>query len=87
MTIQQIEQLGLQRGAGPVGVEIREERILLIFTHVRGVEPRREPLCESGLAGADGAVDRDVSKVQPAESDTVHPAHPRAPRIDGQALL
>ena len=35
MTVEQVEQLGLQRGAGTIGVEIGEERILGVFEHER----------------------------------------------------
>ena len=66
MTVEEIEELRLQRGAGPVGVEIGEERILGFFQHDRRVEPRAEPLGERGLARADRAFDRDVAELQGA---------------------
>ena len=70
MPIQEIEQLRLQCRAWPVGIEIGEERVLLIFANERRVEPRRETFGQGGFAGADRAVDRDVSKVQPVAQCT-----------------
>ena len=54
MASEQVEELGLERGAGPAGVEIGEERIVGVFEHDRRVEPRAEPLGQRGLADADG---------------------------------
>jgi hypothetical protein len=77
MAVQEIEELGLKRRAGPIGVEVGKKRVLWIFTNLRGLEPRCEPLCQSGFAGADGAVDRDVSKVQLGSKCTASPAFAR----------
>jgi hypothetical protein len=63
MTVEEVEELGLERGAGPVGVEVREERIVGILEHHRGVETRAEPFCERRLAGADRAINGNVPKV------------------------
>ena len=64
MAVEQVEQLRLQRGAGTVGVEIGEERILGFFQHDRRVEPCAKPLGERGFARADRAFDRDVAELQ-----------------------
>ena len=66
MAVEQIEELRLQRGAGTVGVEVGEKRILGFFEHDRRVEPCAEPLGERGLARADRAFDRDVAELQGA---------------------
>ena len=73
VAVEQIEQLRLKRGAWPVGVEIGEERVLLILANQRRIESRREPFGQGGFAGADRAVDRDVSKVQPVAQCTELP--------------
>ena len=64
MAVEQVEELGLQRGAGPVGVEVGEKRILGFLEHDRRVEARAEPLGQRGLAGADRTFDRDVAELQ-----------------------
>ena len=64
MAVEQVEELRLQRGAGPVGVEVGEKRILGFLEHDRGVEPRAEPLGQRGLARADRSFDRDVAELQ-----------------------
>ena len=66
MAVEQIEELRLQRRAGTVGVEVGEKRILGVFEDERRVEPRAEPLCQRGLAGADRSFDRDVAELQGA---------------------
>ena len=66
MAVQQIEELRLQRGAGLVGVEVGEKRIVGFLEHDRRVEPRAEPLGERGLARADRSFDRDVAELQAA---------------------
>jgi HEAT repeat protein len=50
MAAEQVEELRLQRRAGPPGVEVGEERILGFLEHDRGVEPRGQPLGERRLA-------------------------------------
>ena len=64
MTVEEIEELRLQRGAGTVGVEIGEERILGFFQHDCRVEPCAQPHGERGLARSDRAFDRDVAELQ-----------------------
>ena len=64
MAVEQIEELRLQRGAGPVGVEVGEERILGVFEDERRVEPRAEPLGQRRFARADRSFDRDVAELQ-----------------------
>src|SRR5260221_574132 len=64
MTVEEIEQLCLQRRAGTVGVEIREERILHFLQHDRGVESRAETLGQRGFPRADRSFDRDVAELQ-----------------------
>jgi hypothetical protein len=61
---QQVEQLGLQRGARPAGVEVGEKRILRFLEHHRRIEARPEPLGEPGLARAHGPFDGDVTELQ-----------------------
>ena len=64
MPVQQIEQLRLQGGAGPVGVEIGEERILRFLQDDGGIETSAEPFGECGFACADRPFDRDVAELQ-----------------------
>ena len=64
MAVEQIEELRLQRGARPVGVEVGEKRIVGFLEDERRVESRAEPLGQRGLAGADRTFDRDVAEVQ-----------------------
>ena len=64
MAIEQVEELGLQRGAGAVGVEVGEKRIVDLLEDDRRVEARAEPLRQRRLAGADRTFDRDVAEVQ-----------------------
>src|SRR5262249_3219198 len=59
MPREQIEELGLQRGAGAVGIEISDERILGFLEDDGGVETRTQTLGQRGLAGADGSFDGD----------------------------
>ena len=82
MAVEQIEELRLQRGAGTVGVEIGEKRILGFFEDDRRVEPRAEPFGQRGLARADGPFDRDVTELQGGADDIIAlvssaPARPR----------
>ena len=67
MAIEQIEELRLKRGAGAVGVEIGEKRVLGVFADEGGVQARGQPFGECGLASANRPVDRDVVEVQAAE--------------------
>ena len=64
--VQQIEELCLERGAGFVGVEVGEKRVLGFLQHDRGIEPRAEPLGERGFTGADRPLDGDVAERQTA---------------------
>ena len=64
MAVQQIEELGLQRGAGPVGVEVGEKRIVGFLEHDRRIEPRAESFGQRGFARADRSLDRDVAELQ-----------------------
>ncbi len=64
MAAEEIEQLRLQRRARPIGVEVGEERIVGFFEDGGGIEPRREPFGQRGLAGTDRAFNRDVAKLQ-----------------------
>ena len=66
MSVEQIEQLGLQRGARTVRVEVGEEWILRLLEHDSRVETRAEPLGQRRFAGADRTFDRDVAEVQGA---------------------
>ena len=71
MPVEQIEELGLQRGAGAIGVEVGEKRILGFFEDERGVEARAEPLGQRRFAGADRTFDRDVAEVQGDPDDII----------------
>jgi len=62
--VEQIEELGLKRSAGTIGVEISQERILGIFEDHRRIEARRKPFSQCGLADTDRPFDRDVPEVQ-----------------------
>ena len=53
MTVQQIEELRLQGGARPVGVEVGEKRVLGFLQHDGGIETRAEAFGECGFACAD----------------------------------
>ena len=64
MAIEQIEQLRLQRGARPVGVEVGEERVFRIFEYQCRIESRCEPLGQRRLAGPERSFDGDVVKIQ-----------------------
>ena len=64
MALEQIEELRLQGRARTIGVEVREERILGVLEHERGVEAGGEPLGKSGFARADRSFDRDVAELQ-----------------------
>src|SRR5512143_704145 len=66
MPLKKVEELCLECGAGPVGVEIREERILRVLEYERRVKPGCEPLCERGLACTNRSFDRDVAELQGA---------------------
>jgi len=63
MTVQQVEELRLERGAGTVRVEIGEERVLRFLEDDAGIEPRGEAFGERGLARADRPLDGDVAEV------------------------
>ena len=63
MAVEQIEELRLQRRAGPVGVEVGEKRILLFLEHDGGVESCAQPFGERRLARADRSFNRDVAEV------------------------
>src|SRR6185503_20982709 len=62
MTIEQIEQLRLQRRTGPPAVEVREKGILRLLDDRRGIESRRQTFRERALAHTDWPFDRDVLK-------------------------
>ena len=50
--------------ARPIGVEIGEERVVVVLEDDGGVEARAEPLSERRLAHADRPFNRDVAEVQ-----------------------
>ena len=62
MAIQQVEELGLQRRAGTVGVEIREKGVLGVFENRGRFEPGREPFRQPRLANPDWAFDGEIVK-------------------------
>ena len=64
MAIEEVEQLGLQRGAGAVRVEVGEKRIVHLLQDDRRIEARAEALRQRRLAGADRTFDSDVTEVQ-----------------------
>jgi hypothetical protein len=66
VTIDQKEQLRLQRGARTIGVEVGKKGIVGVFEDERGVEACAEPLCQRGLPGPDWTFNRDVAEVQGA---------------------
>jgi hypothetical protein len=66
MAAQEIEELGLQGGARPIGVEVLEERVFGVLEHDRGIEARAEALRERGFAGANRTLDRDVPEAHGA---------------------
>ena len=55
-------------GAGTLGVEVGQKRVLGFVEHDRRVEARAEPIGERRLADAHRAFDRDVAEVQGAAS-------------------
>src|SRR5260221_1229764 len=67
MAVEQVEQLGLQRGAGAIRVEIREEGVFGILANRRRLEAGGQSFSECGLASANRPIDRDVVEVQAAE--------------------
>src|SRR5262249_16896826 len=64
MPIEQIEELGLKRRAGAVGVEVGKERILGVLSHERAVKALGKTLGERGLAHANRTIDPGVVEVQ-----------------------
>ena len=62
MAVEQVEQLRLQRRAGPLGVEVGEERILGVFEDRRAVDSAGQPLGQPRLADADRAFDGEIAK-------------------------
>ena len=62
MAIQQVEQLGLERGAGASGIEVCEERVVGFFQHDRGIETGSDAPGKGGLADTDRSFDGDVLK-------------------------
>ena len=66
MAVQQVEELCLQSGARTVAIEIGEKRIFGLFENEGRVEPRRQPLCQRGFAGADRTFHREVAELQGA---------------------
>ena len=67
VSVEQVEQLRLERRARTVGVEIGEKRIVGFLKHDRSVEPRAEPLRQRGFSRADRALDRDGAERQAGE--------------------
>jgi HEAT repeat protein/cyclophilin family peptidyl-prolyl cis-trans isomerase len=67
MTVEQIEELGLQSGPRSIGVEVGEEGIFRVLAHQGAIEPTGKPFGQRGLAHADRTIDRDVVEVQAAE--------------------
>ncbi len=64
VTAHQIEQLRLERGTGPVVVEIGQERVLGVFEDGAGVEVCREAPGQRGLADPDGTFDGEMVEGQ-----------------------
>ena len=62
MTVEQVEELCLQRRTRPPAVEVREERILRLLEHVGGIERVASRSASERLADADRSFDRDVLK-------------------------
>ena len=71
MTIQQVEELGLKARARPIGVEVREERILGVFEDERRIQASRQPFGQHRLAHANRALESDVADVQRGRSIAV----------------
>ena len=59
MTVQQIEELCLKRGAGASSVEIGQEWILGLFEHSRCIQTSGEAHRQRSLADTDRSFDRD----------------------------
>ena len=73
VAVEQVKQLGLQRRAGPVRVEVREERVVGVFEDDGRVQARAEPLGQRGLTRANRPFDRDVAKLQDGADDIIAP--------------
>jgi hypothetical protein len=73
MSGERVEQLRLESGARPIGVEVREERVFSIVEDYRRIEPRTEPIGECGFADAERTFDGDVPEVQSAGSIAAGP--------------
>src|SRR6185312_6325400 len=71
VTIQQIEQLRLQRRAGTIGVEVGEKGIVGFLEDDRRVEARAEPFCERRFARANRPFNRDVTELQGGVDDII----------------
>ena len=63
---QREEELRLEPGARPAGVEVGEKRIVGLVEHDRRIEPRAEPVGQRRLAHAQRTFDGDVPEVQGA---------------------
>ena len=66
MAAQQIEELRLQRRAGPIGVEVGEKRVLGFLQHDGCIEMRADAFGQCGFACADRSLDRDVAELHGA---------------------
>src|SRR5205085_6368355 len=60
---QREKELRLKARARPLGIEVREERILRLVEHEGRVETRAEPVCKGRFADADGTLDGDIPKL------------------------
>ena len=60
--LEQEVELGLERGARDVAVEILEERVGDVLEHLHAFEALGQPLDQRGLAGADRSVDGEISE-------------------------
>jgi hypothetical protein len=64
MSIEQVEELGLERRSRSIGVEIGEKGIVGLFVHDGRFESRAEPFGQRRLADADRSLERDMAKLQ-----------------------
>ena len=63
MPRQQVEQLGLEGGAGAAGLAVGGKRVLDLVEDEAGIESLTEAFGEYGLADAWRALDREVARV------------------------
>ena len=64
MPRQREEELRLERGAGTISVEIRQERVVGVVQHDRRVEARAKPIGQQRFSDAGWSLDGDITEVQ-----------------------